>query len=498
MADTAVAITVIYPVHELRGDFVSPLRSWTREQTLARDRYRVLVVCGEADRGHTAAMQSLLGPNDEWLQVRGRGYGLLLNAGSARVRTPWLVMTEGHCVAEPGCLEAVMRWIEANPDGQVGNFDLIHPNDGIVSRLVARWYDDLLMQWSTPPNWPHAISGGVAIRRSLLDEVGAMEPDFGAFAPHVQSARLYSRGVKVQRVPGAAVLHLDERSMAEFCESTASYIRGELVARSRLDPAFLEHFFGDAYIWSNPRRFQRGTALALARALIAAARASPRRAAAHVGALVSLLAEAAAGLRLRIAVNSLTLALDAITIERLPIPEGLRWRRFLRSHQRTVRLTQLRWLLRNPVVATDAGLSEGRWAIERLGPNDIVGVHGLEEFGGRRFRWIEPVAMIRTAPRQTSCELRIETGGIRGDPLRSLLAVIVAGRALPRKYCTSDDRGTLTIHLPAAFAAAANDGVALVCDPLSPRRAGTPDRRSLGLPVVSIAIAPAPQNGDLR
>ena len=136
MADTAAAITVIYPVHELRGDFISPLRSWTREQTLARDRYRVLVVCGEADRGHTAAMQSLLGPNDEWLQVRGRGYGLLLNAGSARVRTPWLVMTEGHCIAEPGCLEAVMRWIEANPDGQVGNFDLIHPNDGIVSRLV--------------------------------------------------------------------------------------------------------------------------------------------------------------------------------------------------------------------------------------------------------------------------------------------------------------------------------------------------------------------------
>ena len=494
MGDTAAAITVIYPVHELRGDSVSPLRSWTREQTLARDRYRVLVVCGEADRERAAAMQSLLGPNDEFLQVSGRGYGLLLNAASARARTPWLVMTEGHCIAEPGCLEAVMRWIEANPDGQIGNFDLTHLKDTVVTRLVARWYDELLMQWSMPPNWPHAISGGFAIRASLLDEVEAIEPAFEAFSPHVQSARLHSRGVKTVRVPGAAVLHLDERSMAEFCDSTARYARGELVARSRIDPVFMERFFGDAYHWSNRGRFQRGTALALARALIAAARASPRRTAALAGAFASLLGETAAGLRLRIALNRLTLAFDAMAIERLPMPDRLRWRRFLRSHQRAVRLTQLKWLQRNPVAAA-AGLSEGRLAIERLGPNDIVGVHGLEECGGRRFRWSEPVAMIRTAPRQTACELRVETGSIRGDPLRSLIAVAVAGRALPRKYCTSDDQGTLTIHLPAAFAAAANDGVALVCDPLSPRRAGTPDRRSLGLPVVSIAIVPAPQDG---
>jgi len=100
--------------------------------------------------------------------------------------------------------------------------------------------------------------------------------------------------------------------------------------------------------------------------------------------------------------------------------------------------------------------------------------------------------MLRIAPRQTACELRLETGGIRGDPLAFLIAVVIAGRALPGKYCTSDDKATLTIHLPAAFAAAAKDGVVLVCNPLSPARAGIPDARSLGLPVTSIAIHPLP------
>jgi hypothetical protein len=175
----------------------------------------------------------------------------------------------------------------------------------------------------------------------------------------------------------------------------------------------------------------------------------------------------------------------------LPIPDETRYRHFLRSHQRAVHLARLQWLHENPMPPA-AVLAEGRRAVDELGPGDIVGVHNREEFQGRRFRWTEPVAMIRIAPRQNPCELRLETGGIRGDPLASLIAVVIAGRALPGKYCTSDDRGTLTVHLPAPFAAAAKDGVVLVCNPLSPARAGIPDARTLGLPVTSIAIHPLP------
>jgi hypothetical protein len=224
-------------------------------------------------------------------------------------------------------------------------------------------------------------------------------------------------------------------------------------------------------------------------ALIIAARNSPRRCAALAGAFASLLGEAAGGVRLRIAMNRLMLAFYAMAIERLPMPDGMRFRHFLRSHQRVVRLAQLQWLHRNPISST-AVLSKGRRAIEELGPSEIVGVHGLEEFAGRRFRWTEPVAMIRMAPRQTACELRIETRGIRGDPLAAVIAVVIAGRALGRQYCKSDDEGTLTILLPAPSAAATKDGVVLVCEPLSPAHEGIPDPRTLGLPMMSIAIVP--------
>jgi hypothetical protein len=491
VANSPAEITVIYPMIELRGDMISPLRSWTREQTLARERYHVIAVFAEVDRAQAAAMEPLLGPNDELLPVPDRSFAALMNAATARARTPWLVMTEGHCIAQPGCLDEVMRWIEANPDTQIGNFELAHLNNNIVGRLVARWYDETLAQWRTPPNWEHAISGGVAIRASLLDEVGPQEPAFEAFSPHIQSALLHSRGVKVVNVPRAAVIHLDERSMTEFYDSTERYTRGEFIARSQIDPAFMERYFGDPYLWTNRARLERGTALAMVSALIITARTSPRRSAALAGAFASLLGEVAGGVRLRIAMNRLMLAFYAMAIERLPMPDGMRFRHFLRSHQRVVRLAQLQWLHRNPMSST-AVLSKGRRAIEELGPSEIVGVHGLEEFDGRRFRWTEPVAMISIAPRQAACELRLETGGIRGDPLASLIAVVIAGRALPRKYCTNDDKGTLTILLPAPFAAAAKDGVVLICDPLSPAREGIPDPRALGLPIMSIAIVPLP------
>ncbi|HWN80109.1 MAG TPA: glycosyltransferase [Bradyrhizobium sp.] len=491
MANSPAELTVIYPLIELREDTISPLRSWTRDQTLARERYRVIAVFAEADRAQAAAMEPLLGPNDELLPVPDRGFAAMLNAGTARARTPWLVMTEGHCIAQPGCLDQVMRWIETNPHDQVGNFEFTHFSRKTVNQLVGRWYEKTVAQWRTPPDWERAISGGFAIRKSLLDEVGPLQPAFEAFSPHAQSARLHSRGVKVVNVPGAAVLHLDEASMAEFYDSTERYIRGEFIARSQIDPAFMERYFGAPDLWINRARLERGTAPAMMRALIVAARTSPRRTAALAGAFASLLGQAAGGLRLRIALNRLWLAFYAMAIERLPMPDDTRFRHFLRSHQRAARLAQLEWLRENPVPPA-AGLAEGRRAIDELGPGDIVGVYGLEEFGGRRFRWTEPVAMIRIAPRQTACELRLETGGIRGDPLAFLIAVVIAGRALPGKYCTSDDKATLTIHLPAAFAAAAKDGVVLVCNPLSPARAGIPDARSLGLPVTSIAIHPLP------
>src|SRR5712671_2967454 len=87
MANSPAELTVIYPLIELREDTISPLRSWTRDQTLARERYRVIAVFAEADRAQAAAMEPLLGPNDELLPVPDRSFAALINAARGEDQT---------------------------------------------------------------------------------------------------------------------------------------------------------------------------------------------------------------------------------------------------------------------------------------------------------------------------------------------------------------------------------------------------------------------------
>jgi len=131
-----------------------------------------------------------------------------------------------------------------------------------------------------------------------------------------------------------------------------------------------------------------------------------------------------------------------------------------------------------------------RWPIERLGPDAIIGVHGLEDHRGRPFRWTEPVVLVRLAPSEGDYELRIETAGIRGDPLAAIIAVVADRRVLPRELLTGDDEGTLVVRLPAPWSVAARSGLVLICSSLVPARAGSRDPRHLGLPILSITNAP--------
>jgi hypothetical protein len=254
-----------------------------------------------------------------------------------------------------------------------------------------------------------------------------------------------------------------------------------------LDPVFMERYFGHAFYWSNRLRLERRTALTMARAILAAAWAHPRKSARLAGVFASLLAEAAAGLQLRIMLKRLWAALDDIAIERLPMPTEWRWSRFLRAHRRSERAAQLEWLRRHPTPPLP-GLSHGRWPVERLGGHELIGVHGLETSGDHCFRWTEPVAMVRLARQDADCTIRIETGRIRGNPLDALIAIVIGGRVLPREFITSDTEGTMTARLPAPWAVAASDGIVLISAPLSPVRAGIPDDRLLGLPISSIAV----------
>src|ERR1700681_3223561 len=129
MTNSPVAqITVIFPMTDLRGEAVEHLRTWTHQQTLARERYRMVVAFEGTDRSQAGEIASLLSAQDELVPVpNGNSPSALVNAGVAHAATPWLLITEGHFLAPPACLATVVQWLDANPQAAVGNLDQNHP-----------------------------------------------------------------------------------------------------------------------------------------------------------------------------------------------------------------------------------------------------------------------------------------------------------------------------------------------------------------------------------
>jgi len=231
----------------------------------------------------------------------------------------------------------------------------------------------------------------------------------------------------------------------------------------------------------------------MAQAVAAAVGAHPRRAGELAALLCPLAVTVLAGVAPRAALQRLAVVLDEFSFERLPLPAEWRWSCYLRAQARVVRLVQLKWIRQcksRPVIP----LASDRVPVQRLVPDTLIGVHALEEHGGRLFRWTEPVALLRLPPREQEHEIRIETAGIRGDPLAVVIAVVLNGRVLPRELLTSDADGNLIIR-PASQSAAAGSDLTLICSALAPARAGSSDTRLLGLPIVSIASVPLRARG---
>jgi hypothetical protein len=140
------------------------------------------------------------------------------------------------------------------------------------------------------------------------------------------------------------------------------------------------------------------------------------------------------------------------------------------------RLGQLRWI-QGRTDGPPRALAPGSHSIDSVGEGIIVGVHGLEPYEGRSFRWSEPVlTMLVESP--GLAELRIDTGLLRGTPLDCVIAAYVGSRRLGERELREDGSEVVV---------AVSGGpveVTLLCRPL----AASDDERDLGLPIFSVEV----------
>ncbi len=487
----APEVSVLVPLEDMRGDVAEHVRTWTSAQTLARERYQVVLAGDGGDPEGERRLEALLAPQDALVRVPGAGLIDLWNAAASRADAAWLLFTEAHCLAEDGCLDALVRAFERDPALDAATMDHGHRAGTVPGELGARWFDDVYAEWDRD-HWRHLNFVGAAVRRQAFDAVGGLDPGLGLFAIPALSARLHDRGNRVGHVGDATVIHVHNDALVEHHALSADYAAGECRVRSERPPVYCERYFGHDWIWANRFAYRPEIARALVRDLADAMVRTAARGRSDLPwlarELVRRLPAGAGGARPRAAAEAVRLRADELAAAKLPLPRDARYARYLRAQDAAVRRARLGWV-RDHVAGPAAPVpARGRWPVEELDDAALVGAHALEREGERTYRWTEPVSLLRIAAPPGAHELVLETGGLRGRPQDYVIGAYAGGRRVSRNRLRGDGE-RLVVPLPRrAPRAGSTAGVTILSRPLDPRTLGAEDPRALGMPLFSVEL----------
>jgi GT2 family glycosyltransferase len=197
--------------------FLGPCLAALAAQT--RRDFEVLVV----DNGSTDDTAAVLAEHPEARHLRlarNEGFAVACNAGIAASRGEVVVLLNNDTEVEPGWLAALLAALEGWPEAGMaqpkvlvhGRPDTLHTTGDTVD-LAARpanrgaWQPDD-GRWDVGGEVFGVNAAAGAYRRSMLDDVGVLEPRFGSYLEDVDLAwRARLRGWRCVYVPEARVLH---------------------------------------------------------------------------------------------------------------------------------------------------------------------------------------------------------------------------------------------------------------------------------------------------
>lgn len=476
-------LAVVIPLEDPRGDVVDHLRTWTRSQTLARDRFQVVLSADGRHPEFERRVADELALQDEMISVPDGTLMALYDGAARAAKAPVLILSEAHVRADPGCLTAVAEAFAADPDLDAATITHRQSVTRGISGLSERWFARCFEAWDRA-GWVRLNTTGVAISAEAYARVGGLDPRLGLYAPSLLSARLDEQGARVRHLEDAVLTHELEDEMGYSLELGADFARGECVVRREHDAEFCERYFGPAGLYGRRHAYREEIARPMVAALRAAIRESPGDAAWLSRELAAHLPARLAGARPRRAWERTATRLNQAVAAASFLPEPVRWRSYVAAHEGNVRAIQLEELARENGVPPAPDAAAGKLGPEHL-DGVVIGTHALEG----AFRWTEPVSMVRFAPLAERTFLRIYTGAIRGDPAGYLHGVYVDGE----RVASHRIRGhayAVEIMLPEETEPA-ESVVVLICRPLVEPRNGSSRRRRLGMPITGIELSRA-------
>lgn len=471
-------ITILLPLLDERGHGRDCIAAWVNDQTAAPNSYRLAVYSNGTLPELEKKADALLRPHDLLRIHPFRDEMEMYDAGVRAAQTPWIFLTEPHCLPDPDLLVELRSYLKREA------------MDGCCIRSTLGWFHPLARQeadlfergfrgWSRPGAWQKVILRGLALKRELFLEAGGFEVEYSRFAEWALAARLNEMRVKLGYASGAVVRHFDSTCLKLLGSFIEEFTRGECRYRESHEEAYCRRYFGSPAEWEGANFFNPelcGAALGLL--LKSPSWGRWWRNLAGRLFLQVLTGGKADRWRKEAAVWCLRLRLNL-----LAACGKTNLNLYQRFYQARTELARLRYLNDTPRPEPKCSAADPPASLTEWPSQALFHVHPAEQWEGKSFRWMGPAAALRLPRHWRDGTLRLALlEGIRA-PEDLTPRAMLGGRRL---HILAAGKQVFEIELPACRKnPEAEEWLYFFQAPLA---ALAPETRDLALPVESVTF----------
>jgi predicted dehydrogenase len=487
---SGTAVSVIIPLEDHRGHGIECVQSWLG-QSAAAESYELLLMANGTEPELEHQVRGMLRAGDRLITEEGAHEARLYDLGARAARADLLLFTEPHCMAEPRALDELLRFMAAS-DYDGACLRSVSISSTPMARMEERFFDEGFEEWSKEGHWCKVILRGVVLRREAYEAAGGFDHAYRRFSEFALGARLHAQGRRIGYAAAAAVRHANAPSLAHNKHAIVDFALGEAAFRRDHDRAFCERYFGPApesrerHALDAPaaRAATRATLRNLGRRSVWRDRAALRGAAATIARYVPT---ALLGPRPRLwQARASVAAARARTVLWRANDERL-FTAFADGWNRLGYLTRLEYEAEH-LGEVPALEPAGRFAIDELPEERLLGFHPAERLNGSSFRWSRGLASVEL-PMDGARRIRLLTVPARPGDAGLCQWFFLGDRRVPPSAVELGPDG-IDIDLEAAgLRPGGEQRLTFTCAPLSGRFAPRGDDRELGLPVRAIELA---------
>jgi hypothetical protein len=498
---TQPLISVVIPFGDPRGD-PRYIKSWTH-QTCSPDAFEVIAVTDGKSRDLDDAIRLQLRDADHLVHSGGNNRFDGYDPGAKAAVASLLLLTEDHCVADPQCVENVLRSQRAE-GWQAAMLHSGHITGTGVGLAEEQLYEEMFEQyWSKPDFWDKVRIRGFAVLREHYFASGGVPGQYSLFAENMFSARLHKSGVRAAYLPHAVVRHVGLTTFSLMRHEVWHFRWGECAFHDGDKTAefagYLEPSADLAQRYARQPRVARGAAYAIGSVAWTALRSSRLHMLGLLGReLTTHMADGVAGSAWRAACSDISSRIALLRYYFWRFSSARRLEAVRKYWEEISRCAHLWYCATHSCELKPWRLSLGRaLPAAEIAAASVDGFHSCEQWQGRSFRWTSPVSILSLLLEPGDYELCLDTAALRGAACDFAFGLFLNGRRIaPGDLRIAD--GRITARIRASLLR--DDGVQqlmIVCSPPARARNTPVDPRPLGMPIHSLQFTTLGQADDL-